>query len=480
MNIQLKNIGIIQDATIDFSGLTIITGKNNSGKTTVGKTIYSIVDAVSNLSTKNESDKDLYVYNKLDEVKTILNAYDYVYAVEDDNISLLNRYPNIKRLFDHRFFIYDRYFDAVKFAKELIADLSMVNAERIIEFPQYDLYNRLFQGREKHELAEVLTQQAKGAIIFLKDVIDSLDQDKGLVNYTRESINQTLKKEFNGQIQPVRLSNEESSIELKDKDSICIKLKIYKNEVINDGKAVFYHNLPLRRTFFIDDPYVLDGNMPIRTKERLTDQSVLDTSRIYSHHDRMALVLRNTEVSTVIEQTIINEKLKIIKKKIDSIVPGTYEHTSTGDYYVDQGIRLKVANLATGSKMFAIIKILLDRGLIDQYTLLILDEPEAHLHPEWKNEFAELIVLLVKELDINILLTSHSSSFIMAMDAFVRKYEIQPQTHFYQSEKKDNGMIGFRLVDSDLREIYQDFLNYLVEAKVLRDRYLYEQDVDND
>ena len=37
MDIRLKNIGIIKDSSIRLDGLTVITGANNSGKTTVGK-----------------------------------------------------------------------------------------------------------------------------------------------------------------------------------------------------------------------------------------------------------------------------------------------------------------------------------------------------------------------------------------------------------------------------------------------------------
>ena len=44
MNIRLRNIGVIKDSTIKINGLTVITGQNNSGKTTVGKVLYSLVD----------------------------------------------------------------------------------------------------------------------------------------------------------------------------------------------------------------------------------------------------------------------------------------------------------------------------------------------------------------------------------------------------------------------------------------------------
>ena len=43
MELTLKNIGIIKDSTIKLDGLTVITGPNNSGKSTVGKVLYSLI-----------------------------------------------------------------------------------------------------------------------------------------------------------------------------------------------------------------------------------------------------------------------------------------------------------------------------------------------------------------------------------------------------------------------------------------------------
>ena len=44
MQIKLENIGIVKNSSIELNGLTVITGKNNSGKSTVGKTLYAIID----------------------------------------------------------------------------------------------------------------------------------------------------------------------------------------------------------------------------------------------------------------------------------------------------------------------------------------------------------------------------------------------------------------------------------------------------
>lgn len=67
MKIRLKNIGIISDSSSEIKGLTVITGHNNSGKTTVGKVIYSLIDAVSNIQQKSRNDRYHYALAELDK-----------------------------------------------------------------------------------------------------------------------------------------------------------------------------------------------------------------------------------------------------------------------------------------------------------------------------------------------------------------------------------------------------------------------------
>ena len=69
--IEIKNIGIIDSAEIDINGLSVIAGDNDTGKSTVGKLIFSIIKAISrykedfNLSKEKqieESIEDIYRY----------------------------------------------------------------------------------------------------------------------------------------------------------------------------------------------------------------------------------------------------------------------------------------------------------------------------------------------------------------------------------------------------------------------------------
>ena len=75
---------------------------------------------------------------------------------------------------------------------------------------------------------------------------------------------------------------------------------------------------------------------------------------------------------------------------------------------LDEGFKFKrsdgkifdLQECATGIKSFGIIQVLLKNGILDKDALLIVDEPEAHLHPQWIVEYARLIVLLNKYVGI--------------------------------------------------------------------------------
>ena len=96
---------------------------------------------------------------------------------------------------------------------------------------------------------------------------------------------------------------------------------------------------------------------------------------------------------------------------------------------------LDILNIASGSKIFGLLYILLKSGTLKKDELLILDEPETHLHPTWQVMFAELLVKMVKD-GFNILLTSHSPYFIQAIKIYSEKYNIlDNKVNFYAAQK---------------------------------------------
>lgn len=482
MQIRLKNIGIVKDSTIVLNGLTVVTGKNNSGKTTVGKALYALLDAVCNLQQKANIDRRYYIWRQLETVENTLDIFRYMRVrMMDQKSDLFDDYPALKAFLgrDYRKELPGN--DIEKYAHDLATELATFDTS-ILEKNEVSrellIYQRHFLKKtdgDSASITSVFEAQRNSAIMILEKSFADLDKDIGLIDYARESINQTLQIEFANQVQPVRASVPYSKIELSDADSAFFNITLTGNSIVNDGTPVFY-NSPFRKVYLIDDPFVLDDISNWRMNrgfEMHDSETILNPNRIYSHNYKLRSVLRRGNGLSVFEQTVLSDSLKLVKAQIDQIIPGTFEFSSDGEYYVQNGMKLKISNLATGSKMFSIIKMLLEKGELDFGTMLILDEPEAHLHPQWQNAFAEIIVLLVKELGVNTLLTTHSPNFMLALDANMRKYGISEKTSFYQTDVLEEGFVNYRCVDDNIGKIYQDFLQYLSEAKMLRNMYLH-------
>ena len=81
-------------------------------------------------------------------------------------------------------------------------------------------------------------------------------------------------------------------------------------------------------------------------------------------------------------------------------------------------------------------------------TLLIIDEPEAHLHPQWIVEYAKLLVLLNKKIGMKILISSHNPDMVSAIQSISKKEDIIDSVHFYIAKK--NNEEGFKYTYKDL------------------------------
>ena len=52
MRLKINNFAKIKDADIIIDGITVIAGENDTGKSTVGKILFSLFNALSNIDEK--------------------------------------------------------------------------------------------------------------------------------------------------------------------------------------------------------------------------------------------------------------------------------------------------------------------------------------------------------------------------------------------------------------------------------------------
>ena len=127
-------------------------------------------------------------------------------------------------------------------------------------------------------------------------------------------------------------------------------------------------------------------------------------------------------------------------------------------YIREDNLDIPLKDAATGIKTFAYIIRLLENGCLDENTLLIIDEPEAHLHPQWIVEYARILVLLSKELGVRVLIASHNPDMVAAIRSIGAKEGIKERVTFYQANKANNNYeYDYKNLGFEVAEIFQSF-----------------------
>ena len=166
----------------------------------------------------------------------------------------------------------------------------------------------------------------------------------------------------------------------------------------------------------------------------------------------------------------INKKIRNISKFHKDILKIITQDVINGEFLKKEGnifvfrrknIDIPLVNVAHGIKSFGILQVLLENGYISRYGILIVDEPEVHLHPKWQLKYAEILVKLAKN-DIKILLNTHSPYIIEAIKRYSEKEKLVEKVNFYLA---DNGYIKYQ---HTLENIFEKLAIPMRELKRLK------------
>lgn len=393
MRLTLENIAKVRKADVEINGITVIAGENNTGKSTVGKALYSVFNSLYHVEDQIKEER----------VKTISNLLDGIYlrAKRDYiNIGYANRNAIAEKLIEN----FQEQPNQIEYIKSLIVS---------------------FLRREFEEGAETLNDKEVDEIACkIKEVLEvSNDEILKLVLVSK------LNSEFNRQI---------NNIYHDDKGTIYLTIRKEQTGIVISENFVKEVRKPISlqtEVVYLDDPFVLDesGSFIEMNLSNLVKRTMLEDHR---SDVREKLINRRKE-STTIDEILINRKLKRIYEKLDAICDGQIiprEAYGFGYKRKDSNKILNIKNISTGLKTFVILKTLLLNGTLKENGTIILDEPEIHLHPQWQLLFAELIVLIQKEFNMHILLNTHSPYFLQAIEVYAAKYEIADKCKYYLAQ----------------------------------------------
>lgn len=417
MKLSIKNVGKLKEADVEINGITVITGENDTGKSTVGKVLWSVFNGFYEIDEK--------VYNeKVSELEKII-----------DEIIKENVYKNLST-------DYNSFFEIFNSTREKIAIEFLKGNKNYLE----DEIKIIINNYKKDLKIENISK-------FVQEINETLKiSDKEIIKVI---VSRVMNKEFHNQINAVfskeKMNIGEISLKIKDKE---IDLKIENNE-ISDVQNYFLIN---KETMYIDNPFILDSY-------DFEDEN---------HQTHLATNVFSENENSVISEIKVKKKLNNIYQKLNSVLSGEIlENKNSKFVYRKNGEDIDLKNLSTGLKTFAIIKMLLQNGTLEENGTIILDEPEIHLHPEWQLKFAELIVLLQKEFGMHILLTTHSPYFLNAIEVFSERHKIDDKCKYYVAENEGNSSI-IKDVTGNTREIYRKLARPIQDLENIR----YSSDLD--
>ena len=424
MEIFIKNIGKVKEANIKIDGITVIAGENDTGKSTISKSLFTVFNSFYNIDKKI-----IGQYNSSIENIIIKNF--------SENLDFIND-SSLKKLFPDNL---------------IINSIALKNKNRIYDSFSESIPSLLAYGiTDNLKIYKSNSLKLKNDIlIYLKyhnseinnidKVIKKIEEILNVSNKETEKsiLTENLNNEFNKQINNI-FSDKNGIIEIKIKDK-KIKIEILENEIKNIEKTCEI-NINTE-SLYLDDPFIIDSNF----YNNLSNHKEFLRYKLFSEIE---------DKTNNIEKIIITKKLENIYKKLNSICSGYMieSNKNTNDFsYRFNNKELDIKNLSAGLKTFIILKTLLEKGILDENGVVILDEPEIHLHPAWQVIFAELIVLIQKEFNMHILLNTHSPYFLNAIEIYAEKHNIKEKCNFY-SAYLSGQFSEFEDVTNNIEEIY--------------------------
>lgn len=394
MKVRLQNIGKISVADVEINSITVIGGENDTGKSTVGKALLSLYNSFCNVEERTRRAKERGVKNTLNKM-----ARNSTRKLRNESIDI----GEMASLLIHAF------------------ETGISDRETLINY-----INTLWKEKMEDEnplITDESLEMNNGLPYYLDSLLDILSLSQN--QYRNNNLERRLVSEF-GALPRNYYSQGESFIEIQMQSDV-IRADISESEVVSAGEI----ELP-SEVIYIDDTSILDTNYQTMDYQNIPSRKLALISRLFTFREEIDSNDEHDEAADIIAADRFNR----ISKKMNDVCPGKVLVSNSAISYRKNDFTrpIKSVGLSEGLKAFIILKTLLLNRTIDTDGLLILDEPEIHVHPAWQVRLAELIVSIQKEFGLHILITTHSPYFLEAIEVFSEKYDISETCRYYIAE----------------------------------------------
>ena len=404
VHIKVQNFGPIDQAEIDIRPLTVFVGESNTGKTYLAALIYALHQHFEGFSRFPCSDSSVislgFLYRQHHHQPAEIQA-----ELEEDMLETLEKLNASKEVF--------KFSDLPQWMRDRL-EANLTDQEnlrnklkRYFDFSSVSGLIR-FTGSQGNEMKVGLKILAKSQILWSFDMSDSGD---GLA--TQGHVNQDMVLRANGKSLFSKIPDVQSLIQLL--------------RVPRDQRANLYY-LPAARSAIMQIHGVIASSLIERAtptgSEHFSEASTFSgmiadfLQQIIHYNGGNGFADQVSNIAKALEDDILHGQIEVERP-----VPEGYPAFLYRPQRTEQVLRMSQVS-AMVSELTPFVLFL--RGVIRPGDTLIIEEPEAHLHPRAQTEIALTLARLVRA-EVRVIVTTHSDWLLQQIGNLIRQGELKKQ-----------------------------------------------------
>lgn len=405
IDVDISNLGKLKSGLIKIRPITVLAGKNGTGKSFVTKSLYSIFNIINrNIYHSSLTSNIGFCQLEIENLKEQLSR-----PGNSDYLAVSQVSSGLQYLLD----ILDE--SANKLTMQGYIDFAKT-AAKYAEAARKRLEEYVTSLEDRPTKRSSIDMAYHAVLGRLNMIIDDLKNgNDAYIQLLSKGLTDELKENFqvSDLSQLISFDEESTSVDIGDLAHIGIK----GNEIYFEVQHKFIEIASsLSRVVFFESP----AYWKVREALKLAKDQ---TRGLFFHRkkrDKLTGVPKYFyDLDTALTDQIKSESSSSITElsnKLENALGGEFSFNGDNLVFKDNKTQREVSkNLVSfGMTNIGMIHALIKNNVISEGSFVFIDEPETNLHPEWQVLLMDVLLNLAKH-DVNIVIATHSIDMLQAL-----------------------------------------------------------------